>query len=745
MRPDDETREPDEHEEGAPAEPGDGADAGEHEAPPPATYAGRQRAEQPEAEGDQGGEGEPGDGEPGDGFTEEFDEIERDLDAELAGLAEPETADEPEAEAEPGGDELDEAEPDPAELDDEDLDPADDELEVDDPGDDDGHDGEELAEEPDSAAPEAPSHETVEAETVALADKAEAEEAALAGLRARAAKKPGASAPPPASAEPEEQPEPVVAATADEPAEEEPKKGKTPRAKRLWARFATGSVMIVASIAAATSISLLVYLTDIAADLSDNDALAGLRPDLTAADGGDPQTILILGSDKRLDTKGDPGRSDTTMLLRVDPDKERIALLSIPRDLRVNIPGVGVDKFNAAYSAGGPEKTLKVVKQLTGVPIHHVVNINFTGFADAVNAIGCVYVDVDRRYYIPEEDETSEINLEAGYQRMCGFNALAYVRFRHFDNDLVRAARQQDFLREARQKLPPEKLIEDRNELLDIFTDYTTSDIGEAVQLLELLKTFAAVQSVPVTEVHFPAELGTTYVTASDDAIQAAVQQFLAVEGTPGERPAGEQPPPDEDVQSDGSGGADKPQGGDKPHGGDDPKPEEEKPENDFVGPAMDDSTEMGQTYAKQVLAKRKNDGDPMVDFPVYYPTRLAPGSFLARDSRAFVIDGPDKDVYYGYKMVADVPGDTFNHGLLDEYYGISGTNWVDAPILSNPSETRTIDGKDYLLFYDGDRLRLVGWKTDKASYWVNNTLLQSLDEGQMLSIATSMREFEDK
>ena len=134
-----------------------------------------------------------------------------------------------------------------------------------------------------------------------------------------------------------------------------------------------------------------------------------------------------------------------------------------------------------------------------------------------------------------------------------------------------------------------------------------------------------------------------------------------------------------------------------------------------------------------------------MIDFPIYYPTRLAPGSFLARDSRAFVIDGPDKDVYYGYKMVVDVPGDTFGHGLLDEYYGVSGTDWVDAPILANPSETRTIDGRDYLLFYDGDRLRLVGCKTDKAAYWVNNTLLQSLDEGQMLSIATSMREFEDK
>ena len=61
---------------------------------------------------------------------------------------------------------------------------------------------------------------------------------------------------------------------------------------------------------------------------------------------------------------------------------------------------------------------------------------------------------------------------------MCGFNALQYVRYRHDDNDLIRSARQQDFLREARQKVPPWKLIEDRNELLTIFTDYTTSDIS---------------------------------------------------------------------------------------------------------------------------------------------------------------------------------------------------------------------------------------------------------------------------
>ncbi len=140
-----------------------------------------------------------------------------------------------------------------------------------------------------------------------------------------------------------------------------------PRARPLWARFLAASLVIVISMAAATSISILLYLTDIAKGLSDNEKFASLQSQLTDVDGGDPQTILIIGSDKRLGTKGDPGRSDTTILLRVDPEKHAIALLSIPRDLKVNIPGYGVDKFNEAFSDGGPDKTLKVVKQLTGL------------------------------------------------------------------------------------------------------------------------------------------------------------------------------------------------------------------------------------------------------------------------------------------------------------------------------------------------------------------------------------------
>ncbi len=725
MRPDDDEIRDDETPENG-DEPVADDQGGEHEAPPPATYAGRKRAkgqsDEQDAEPEEPGEAgeptaeaeepeetaeaeEPEEREQSEdlraGFTEEFDEIERELDAELSGLGEPGPL-----EADGEG-EAEDDEPEQVAAEDE----AEEEV----------GDGTEAEDAED------------EGEGSELADKTEATDAALAALRARAAgkgPKPEVPVAKPDAPEPQAT-APAAAVAAAEPADEGD--GKTPRAKRLWARFLAASLMIVISIAAATSISLLVYLTDIAKGLNDNDKLASLADQLEAVDGGDPQTILILGSDERLGIEKDKGRSDTTILLRVDPEKDAIALLSIPRDLKVNIPGVGLAKFNEAYTAGGPDLTLEVVKQLTGIPIHHVVNINFTGFADAVNAIECVYIDVDRRYYIPPESGTAEIDVEAGYQRMCGFNALQYVRFRHFDNDLVRSARQQDFLREARQKLPAKKLIEDRDELLGIFTEYTTSDISDAVQLLELLKTFLGVQSAPVSEVHFPAELGQTYVTASDEAIQKAVDQFLNVEGTPGERPAGESPPGEE---------PEEPPRADKPEG-DKEKP---KPEDDhFEGPPMDDSTEQGQTYAKQALHKRKKNGEPMIDFPVYYPTRLAPGSFIARDSRAFVIDGPEKDVYHGYKMVVDVPGDTFGHGLTDEYYGVSGTDWVDAPILSNPSETRTIDGRDYLLFYDGDRLRLVGFKTNQGAYWVNNTLLQSLDEGQMLSIATSMREFEEE
>ena len=97
---------------------------------------------------------------------------------------------------------------------------------------------------------------------------------------------------------------------------------------------------IVISMATATAVSLLVYLTDIAKGLG---GTRGLQDKLEAVEGGKPQNFLILGSDQR-PTDADQGRSDTTILLRIDPEKDVISLFSLPRDLKVNIPGHGIDQ-----------------------------------------------------------------------------------------------------------------------------------------------------------------------------------------------------------------------------------------------------------------------------------------------------------------------------------------------------------------------------------------------------------------
>ena len=227
--------------------------------------------------------------------------------------------------------------------------------------------------------------------------------------------------------------------------------------------------------------------------------------------------------------------------MRLDPDKNAIALMSIPRDLKVEIPGYGTDKFNAAYAYGGPKLTLQVVKELTGLPINHVVNVDYLGFVRAVDAIDCVYVDVDRRYFHSNEggaapEQYAEINVQPGYQLLCGKKALQYVRYRHTDTDLVRAARQQDFLSAARQRVPIDQLVLGRNELIDIFTEYTTSDISDTETMLEVLKLFVASRNAEIKEVHFPAELGPSFVYATPEAIQEAVDKFLGIEASGGPR-----------------------------------------------------------------------------------------------------------------------------------------------------------------------------------------------------------------
>ena len=166
---------------------------------------------------------------------------------------------------------------------------------------------------------------------------------------------------------------------------------------------------------------------------------------------GEPATALVIGYDRRSnEAKGTPSRSDTLMLIRANPKNETISLLSFPRDLRAEIicPGKSTytTKINAAYATCGSRGTLETVRNLTGVSVNYLITVNFRGFTQVVDKLGGIWMDIDRRYY-NNNGLYSAVNLQPGYQKLNGYQALSFVRFRHTDSDLYRNARQQSFVR----------------------------------------------------------------------------------------------------------------------------------------------------------------------------------------------------------------------------------------------------------------------------------------------------------
>ena len=119
---------------------------------------------------------------------------------------------------------------------------------------------------------------------------------------------------------------------------------------------------------------------------------------------------------------------------------------------------------------------------------------------------------------------------------------------------------------------------------------------------------------------------------------------------------------------------------------------------------------------------------------PVMYPTLLANSSEFAQPPRVYKGRTIDGERFGAYRMVIQ------KTNANGEYYGVQGITWKDPPILAEPTEIRKIGGRQYELHYAGDRLRLVAWKTDRAAYWISNTLLQTLTAKQMIAIARSVK-----
>ncbi len=434
-------------------------------------------------------------------------------------------------------------------------------------------------------------------------------------------------------------------------------------------------------------------------------------------------TLLLLGSDRRwIDKKnGDPARSDTMMLVRLDPDQPATTVMSVPRDLRVLIPGHYTSKINDAYALGGPGLTVRTIRQLTGLDIHHVVNVNFGGFREAVNALGCFYIDVDRRYFhsnegVPIGQRYAEIDVPAGYQRLCGQDALDYVRFRHADSDLVRAARQQDFLRSAKDQISTSSLIGDRDKLSRIFARHTQTDEGLATLggFIKLLKLGVYSAEKPIRQIEFPATFtkdfasdGTPveYVDATPDQIAGAVDDFMHGGG-------------DQAAPRAASGG------------------QRRKPRPKTLGGLVEegemvDGRETGRLVTDRVgRRKRRRLGIPL-RFPAYL---TAQGRYAEQQNpRVYELrDRADKP-HWAYRL-------TLVESVVEgAYYGVQGTTWRTPPLLAHPSAVKRVGGRRLELFRSGKRLRFVAWRTRAGVYWISNTLTMKLRDDQMLALAASL------
>jgi LCP family protein required for cell wall assembly len=502
----------------------------------------------------------------------------------------------------------------------------------------------------------------------------------------------------------------------------------------MWKRFLLAGALIVALSGGATAVVALNTASGLAHDIfSKLNQVKAPKGLVTPEYAGGPETYLVLGSDRRAASKDvldrtDPPHSDTILLVRFDPEQGQTSVLSIPRDLLVNIKSdkgqyYPQQKINAAYTygamLGGTRGSMVLAAEtierevFPGLKLNGIVDVNFAGFIKVVDALGCVYINVDHRYLHLQGEEGenySEINLQPGYQKLCYNNALSYVRYRHHDSDFVRVARQQDFLRNLREQISPENVIGQLDSVAKAVgrAIVTAGFSSSAGQLLQLAKLVGFSQSKPLRQVKFRVGNGNfaigngSYVTSTPELEAATLNDFL--------------------------------------HGQQHvtvPKPTPSPAKH--AGHGHHSSSSQSSSAASIGLYPSPSSGQDElvkaavnVPFPVLYPS-LETGPANQQPVRAYTLRDNDNHLRHAYVV-------PFQINTLGGYYDFEGTDWLNPPLVAHPSETRKIGSTAYRIFADGSHIHTVAWRSGKVLYWVTNTLLEDLTNEQMLAIARSAR-----
>lgn len=198
--------------------------------------------------------------------------------------------------------------------------------------------------------------------------------------------------------------------------------------------------------------------------------------------------ILTFG----IDNTNHIHRSDTIIVLHLDTEKNRIGVISIPRDTRVNMGKHGFTKINHAYANGGIKLLKKTVSDFLNIPIDHHVKINLNGVKAIVDQVGGVPVYVKKNLHYQDSAGQLNINLEKGHQVLSGQIATDYIRFRHDrDGDIGRIRRQQNFLRQLTKKIMGSGNILTSTKLIKKLSKSITTDLSfrEIASLIQQFNT----------------------------------------------------------------------------------------------------------------------------------------------------------------------------------------------------------------------------------------------------------------
>ena len=549
------------------------------------------------------------------------------------------------------------------------------------------------------------------------------------------------------------------------------------------------------------------------------DKAAAKRLDL--ADPSQPTIALVIGTDRRKGPEAElTGRSDTLILVRADPNNKSLSLLSFPRDLVVTIKCPGRpdarDRINAAYSQCGTAGSVDTVRALTGLPINYFVTVNFRGFMDLVNNLGGVWIDVDHRYLCDPSNcpGVARINLWPGYQRLNATNALAYVRFRHFDSDIYRNARQQLFLKALKQQISSQLGIDTVFSVVNAIDKNVVVGRGGSSALdFSTLKDYLffahGLPSGNVFQSRIEGLTGMNELSATPENIAAAVRDFVQPDIKSPEkardvafgikrRSKALQPKSVSTTVLNGNGVAGSAASASYALGQRGYKivvPPTGKPQNaprfnyfrttvyyDATQPkAKAAATQLGNLFGDAdvkplpttltglangamatvvvgqnfhgTIAPAPVDKTPQKQRPQVtlnpslsrsqllavkrrVPFRLELPRFVANFSR-LESSAPVRvyNIKKGYRAVRM----TFETGL-NEYWGIQQTNWDAAPALANASFVQRIRGREFSLYYTGAHLHMVVLREHGATYWVTNTILDSLSNETMLAIARGLQ-----